>query len=341
MNNTTFPKKYFFTRLINLFSYFILCFFRALSLRKMDCVIAETDPPLLASIAYIYSRLHKSRFIYYSQDIWPHAGLVNRKMTNPFLAKSLKAMNGFLYRKADRTIVPGRDMKQKLKEEFSLSSDKIAVVENWADPDQIYPVKPEDNFFLGRHSLESRFVVMYSGNIGLSQDLEKTIDTADRLKDIKDILFVFIGDGALKKKLMNMAATLGLRNVKFLSYQEKKDLKFSLNAADIHLIPLKEGMRGIIVPSKVYGILAAGKPFIAAVDEDSEIDKIVKESRCGLVVEPSSSEALEKAMLWAYNNQEKIQEMGKKGRQVLENQYTRKMCTQKFRSAVENVLQAT
>jgi len=337
INNTTLPKKYFFSRFINLFSYFILCFLWTFFLKKMDCIIAETDPPLLAIIAYFYSRIHHCGFIYYSQDIWPHVGILNRRMTNPILTKILKMGNGFLYKNATQIVVPGRDMKKRLEEENLIPPHKIEVVENWADPSQIFPIRKEDNVFLKKHTLENKFVVMYSGNIGLSQDLEYIIYLADSLKEYNDILFVLIGEGALKEKLMDMSASLGLKNIKFLTYQEKKDLKFSLNAAHIHLIPLKKGMKGVIVPSKVYGIMASGKPFIAAVDEGSETDEIVKQFHCGIAVKPSNVEELKKAVLWAFNNRNKLEKMGENGRKALENHYTKKICTQKFRKIVKNL----
>lgn len=338
VNNTTLSKKYFFARFINLLSYFILCLIGSFFLKKMDCVIAETDPPLLASIAYIYSRIRHCSFIYYSQDIWPHVGIVNQKMTNPAVTRIMKMANRFLYDKSTRIVVPGRDMKKRLEEENLIPPEKIEVVENWADPSEIYPVKREDNIFLKKHSLENKFVVMYSGNLGLSQDLENIICLADSLKSIRDIMFVFVGEGASKEKLMDMASSLGLHNVKFITYQDKRDLKFSLGAAHIHLVPLKKGMKGIIVPSKVYGIMAAGKPFIAAVDKGSEIDKIVKDFCCGLIVQPSEVEELRKAVLWSFQNQKKIEKMGERGREALENQYTKKICAQKFKRSVEKVL---
>jgi len=338
INNTSLPKKYFISRFINLFSYFILCFFLPLFLKKMNCIIAETDPPLLAIIAYVYSRIRHGQFIYYSQDVWPHVGIINRRLTNPLINKILKVVNGFLYKKATRIVVPGRDMKMRLEEENQLSPQKIEVVSNWVDPHQIFPIKREDNIFVKQHSLENKFVVMYSGNIGLSQDLENIVLLADVLKEIKDIFFLLIGEGASKEKLIKMAASLNLNNIKFLTYQEKKDLVFSLNAAHVHLIPLKKGMKGIIVPSKVYGIMASGRPFIAAVDEGSEIDQIVREFHCGLVVKPSNLEELKKAVLWAFNSGEEIEKMGTNGRKALENNYTREKCTRKFKNVVESLM---
>ncbi|MFP4082411.1 MAG: glycosyltransferase family 4 protein [Candidatus Aminicenantes bacterium] len=336
INNTTLPKRYFLTRVINLLSYYILCFVWTFFLKRMDCVISETDPPLLASIAYVYSRIHRSGFVYYSQDIWPDVGMVNQRMTNPVLTAMLRAGNRFLYKNATTIVVPGRDMKERLRQRTQVPPHKIEVVENWADPGQIYPVDREKNDFVRKHSLRDKFVVMYSGNLGLSQDLEKIIYTAGSLREFKDILFVLVGEGASKEKLLNLADSLNLKNVKFLTYQEKEDLKFSLNAAHIHLVTLKKGMKGIIVPSKVYGIMAAGRPFLAAVDEGSEIDKMVREFGCGMAVPPSDVRELRKALLWASDHRDEIEKMGKRGRKALEDHYTRKICAQKFRNAIKN-----
>ncbi len=337
VNNTTLPKKFLLIRLINLISYFIPCFLWTFLIRKMDCVIAETDPPLLASIAYAYSKIRRCRFIYYSQDIWPQVGIVNKGMTNPLITTILKGINGFLYQKSDRIIVLGRDMKKRLEEEHHIPSHKIGIVENWADPSQIFPIRREGNIFLQKHALENKFVVMYSGNIGLSQELENIVHAADSLKEIKDILFVLIGEGASKEKLIDLTESLGLPNVKFLPYQEKKELNFSLNAAHIHLITLKEGLKGYMVPSKVYGVMASGRPFIAAVDKDCEIDKIVKEFHCGLTVSPSNVEELKSAVLRAFHNREDIEKMGENGRKALEHHYSRKICTRKFKDILQNV----
>ena len=336
--NTSFPKKYFFFRLINLISYYLLCFLWVFFLKKMDCVIAETDPPLLASIAYVYSRIRGCPFVYYSQDIWPQVGVATGRFSYPLLVKILKKINGFLYSQAYQIVIPGRDMRERLEEEHNIPSQKIAVVENWADPSEIYPINRDDNPFFSENSLHDKFVVMYSGNLGFSQDLENIINAADSLKETENILFLLIGEGALKDSLTEMAASLGLRNIKFLGYQEKKDLKYSLSAAHIHLVPLKKRMKGYVVPSKVYGIMASGRPFIAAVDKGSEIDQMVEEFHCGIRIKPSDVKELGEAILWAYRNEDELEKMGERGRKAMEDRYTLKICAQKFKKRIENVI---
>ncbi|HZX10677.1 MAG TPA: glycosyltransferase family 4 protein [Acidobacteriota bacterium] len=333
VNNTRLPKKHLFNRLMNLLSYFILCFFKVMGFKKVSCVISETDPPLLGLIACLYSKLRKVPFVYYVQDLYPNVGIVSRQLTNPLVTKILKRANKFLYDSALQIIVPGRDMKKRLEEENHIPSAKIKVVENWADPRKIYPVPFQENEFY-KKNFAPRFVVMYSGNLGLSQDLENVICAADLLKEKGDIFFVLIGEGAAKNRLMDLSRSLGLKNVKFLAYQDKKDLKFTLGAAHIHLVPMKKGMGGIIVPSKIYGIMAAGKSYIAALDKNSEVHKITDEFECGINIPPSDAQELKNAVVWAYNHKPEIEEMGKKGRRALEQHYSREICTQKFKQVI-------
>lgn len=336
--NTALPKKFFLSRIINLLSYFILCFLGVFFLKKADCVISETDPPLLASVAYVYSRIRGCAFIYYSQDIWPQVGVATGRFSYPVLPGLLQTINGFLYKKADHIIVLGRDMKGRLEEEHRIAPGRVSVVENWADPLKIFPVEAKTNPFIAVNALGKRFVVMYSGNLGFAQDLETVIKAARLLKDHEDILFLMIGEGALKDKLVKMASSMGLQNIRFLSYQEKQDLRFSLGAAHVHLIPLRNGMKGCIVPSKVYGIMAAGKPFIAAVDEGSEIALLVDEFCCGLRINPSDAEKLSEAVLWASAHPDKLRRMGEKGRNALENHFTPRICAQKFKAVIQEFI---
>jgi len=337
VNNTRFSKKHLLLRLFNLSSYFILCFFKVLGFKKVSCVISETDPPLLGIIAFLYSFLRGVPFVYYVQDLFPDVGIVNRNLTHPLFIFLLKRANKFLYDRAQRIIVPGRDMKKRLGKENHVPLSKIKVVENWADHREIYPVKQEQNDFFQENFSQDKFVVMYSGNMGLSQDLENVIDAADLLKENRDILFVFIGEGACKKRLTNLSLSRGLKNVRFLTYQDKKSLKFTLGAARIHLVPMKKGMGGIIVPSKVYGIMAAGKPYIAALDKQSEVHRITKEFYCGIHVPPSDVRALKNAVVWAYRHQPEIEKMGERGRRALEKYYSREICTQKFKNIIHKI----
>jgi glycosyltransferase involved in cell wall biosynthesis len=177
---------------------------------------------------------------------------------------------------------------------------------------------------------------MHSGNVGLSQDLDTLLEAAAILQS-EPVLFVIVGDGASKTRLEQRAIDLGLTNVRFLPYQDKADLSESLGAADVHVVTLMKGLTGYIVPSKVYGILAAGKPFIAAVDEWSEPALIAKEHSCGLRVEPGDAVALAKAVLDLRDRADRA-EMGTRARVALEQRFDRPIAVAKYSELLQSLV---
>ena len=178
----------------------------------------------------------------------------------------------------------GSDMSERLGS-LGVGVDKLALIHDWADGSRIRPLAGP-SALRREHGWGDRFVVMHSGNVGLSQDLDTMLDAAELLRAQEDVLFVVIGEGAARAGLVREAGRRGLDNVQFLPYQPKDRLSESLGAADLHVVGLHRGLRGFIVPSKVYGIMAAGRPFIAAAEEGSEPARIVGEHRCGVRVEP-------------------------------------------------------
>jgi len=179
---------------------------------------------------------------------------------------------------------------------------------------------------------------MHSGNVGLSQDLDTLLDAAAILQD-EPVVFVIVGDGASKSRLEQRGVDLGLMNLRFLPYQDKGDLSESLGAADVHIVTLKRGLAGYIVPSKVYGILAAGKPFIAAVDDWSEPALIIREHACGLRIEPGDPDALAKAVLELRDHTDTAQ-MGARARSALEERFDRGIAVARYLELLESTLES-
>ncbi len=178
---------------------------------------------------------------------------------------------------------------------------------------------------------------MYSGNLGLSQQLEAVLKAADRLRDDERILFAMIGEGARKKWLEQRARTMGLPNVIFLPYQPPENLGESLSAADLHLIPLAPGAAGCLVPSKIYGILAAGRPFIAMMEESAEVAQIAREDAVGFVVRPGDFDALVRAIREAVDAPERLKQMGVRARRLAELRFDRIKVTSRFSSVLASV----
>jgi len=163
------------------------------------------------------------------------------------------------------------------------------------------------------------------------------LEAADRLRDDQRILFAIIGEGARKKWLQERANAMGLTNVSFLPYQPQEKLGESLSAADLHLIPLAAGAAGCLVPSKIYGILAAGRPFIAMMEEDAEVAHIARDDRVGFVVRPGNVDALIGAIRHAVDSPEHLKQMGARARRLAEARFDRIKVTSMFGSMLTEV----
>ena len=229
--------------------------------------------------------------------------------------RTLDRINHRLVREADAVIALGDRMKRRLVEEKGAPADRVHVIHNWADCDAITP-GPKDNAFARAHGLHDKFVLMHSGNVGLSQNLDLLIEAADRLLSRERLVIAIVGDGARRTPLEAMAAQRGLTNIRFFPYQPKELLHESFATADAFLVSLKPGLEGYIVPSKLYGILAAGRPFVAAVDPSCEVATIATEHACGIVAPPGDPAALVSAIAALHDDPSAARQMGENARRA-------------------------
>jgi colanic acid biosynthesis glycosyl transferase WcaI len=201
---------------------------------------------------------------------------------------------------------------------------KVEVVPNWVDPKEISP-HPRDNAWAREHGLAGRFVVMHAGNVGLLQDIETFVDAA---KLAPEVTCVIVGEGAGRAELERRAAEIGAANVRFIDRQPRASLNLVLASADAHLVSLMSGLGGLMEPSKLYGILAAGRPVLAAIEPGSEPARVVGEISCGVSAPPASPEALAAAMNRLRKMPaEEIERMGEVGRGYAERSCVRARST--------------
>jgi glycosyltransferase involved in cell wall biosynthesis len=234
---------------------------------------------------------------------------------NRSVNRLLDRVNRYLLREADAIVALGERMQQRLVDEKGADPGRVQVIHNWADCDAIQP-GAKDNAFSRAHGLADRFVVMHSGNIGLSQNLDVLIEAAERLRGKERLVMAIVGDGARRAPLEQAAAARGLANVRFFPYQPKALLHDSFAAADAFLISLKPGLEGYIVPSKLYGILAAGRPYVAAVDPSCEVAQLAAAHRCGVAATPGDPAALAGAIATLYDDPAAARTMGEHARAV-------------------------
>lgn len=310
---TTFRPRRFAGRAANYLTYFLSAAVAGLRVPRPDVVVSLTDPPIIGLAALAAARRAGARFVFLSEDVFPNVAALVEDFHSDVINATLERVNRRLARSADRIVVLGERMKRRLIEEKGADPGKIEIIHNWADCSAIVPGS-KDSPFSREHGLENAFVVMHSGNVGLSQNLDTLLDAAECLREYPDIIVVIVGDGARRQRLVEEARRRGLANVRFLPYQPKDRLLESFAAADVFVVSLKRGLEGYIVPSKLYGILAAGRPFIAAVDPTCEAAAIARERDCGLVAEPGDARALAERVLELYRDRSLARRLGEHAR---------------------------
>jgi len=333
--NTILPRQSMVGRIFNYISFLLFSLFGAIFFTgKQDAVVTMTDPPVVSIVGYIVSKIKKAPYIYVIQDLYPDVIVRLGKLNNKLIIRMLSWLNLISINKAKKVVVIGEMMRKKLIEK-GVNPAKIEIIRNWADTNLVTP-ESKVNRFSKRYGFWNKFVVMYSGNIGLAQDLEVLIKAASLLKDNGEITFIIIGNGVEKEKLQQKARDLSLNNINFIPYQDKESLKYSLSSADISIISNKKGTAGYRVPSKLYGILASGRPILAIIEDESEVAKIVKEEKCGVVIEPGNPQKLAEVINFLYKNEVLCKEYGKNSR-VAAEKYSREKSVMKYRELFERI----
>jgi glycosyltransferase involved in cell wall biosynthesis len=225
----------------------------------------------------------------------------------------LQRVNEFLVRRAAMNIALGETMRRRLIDNKGAPADRTTVIPSWTDTSAIVPGN-KDNAFARAPGLAGKCVVKHSGNLGLSQELESTVEAASLLQDLSDLVVVFQGDGVMRSALEAQARSAGLTNVRFLPFASRADLSASFASADAFVVSLQRGLAGFIVPSKLYGILAAGRPYVAAVEENCEVDVITRRHDCGVIAEPGNARSVAQAVRALYADRERTVRLGANAR---------------------------
>lgn len=329
VKHATFSKRNMFLKAVNFVSFVRACRKQIRNIPAPDIVVFETDPFLLPFVADGFQKHSNCRMVGYLQDIYPDVAIALKKIGNNFAVRKLRRKLFNIYRRCERMVVLSTDMKDLLLES-DIAEDKVSIIPNWADTQKITPIDPQDNRFRKSFSLNGKFVAMYSGNLGLTQRLEEFISAAEILQDDPEIQFVFVGQGARRPDLEKQVKSLGLKNVLFCDYQPLDELAHSLSAADLHLIPLTAELSRCLMPSKLYGILAAGRPYLTNAPKNSELYNLTKNEGVGLTVEAGSSQAIADEIRAAKKDPDRLQRMGRSSRRLVERRFCRTHSVEAF-----------
>ena len=342
-----FRKNFSPSRIINIVSYFISAIFATARVGHQDYVYTISQPPILGGLLGVFGKIIKrAKFIYNIQDFNPEQVMAVSFTSNKFVLGTMMWLDKLSCRFADKIIVVGRDMVDTLKKRFPENTPDYVHINNWINEKEIVPL-PEDNekvvAFKEKYNLTDKFVIMYSGNIGLYYDLleiEKIIKEFDR-PEYSDVVFAFVGQGTVLEDMKTYQVKENMKNIFFIPYQNKEDLVYSLNAGDVHFVVNAKGIKGVSVPSKLYGVMAAGKPVLGILEEGSEARLIVEEAGCGVVADPGDYDAIRKVISYFIDNRGKgadqkdngednLHNMGIRGRKFLDEHLTRDVSIQKY-----------
>ncbi len=333
VRSTTFERSRLHLRAANYASYLGDSVLTAMRGRRPDLVLCMTDPPIVGDIGLMVARRFGVPLLVISQDVFPEIAVQLKRLENPLLVGVLRSLVGLYLRRADRIVAIGETMKRRL-ESKGAPAERITVIPNWVDTKAILP-QPHDNEWARRRELAGRFVVMHSGNVGHAQDLETLIRAATFLRDLDDLRIVIVGFGARYADMLALAKRLELGGVvRFLPYQPREVLSESLSAAHVHFVGLAKGLSGFVVPSRLYGVLAAGRPVVVGADPESETARLVSEVGCGVVLPAGRPELVAKAVRDAYEGAYDLEGMGAKGRMYVELEADRDVAIDRYRKLI-------
>lgn len=292
------------SRIWNILIYFINAIIAIIKSGKQDVILTISQPPILGGVlGVIAKKIKKAKFIYNIQDFNPEQIEVVGYFKNKIVIGVARAIDKYSCKKADIVVVVGRDMKGTLRKRFKKNIPDNIVINNWSDDTKIYPLDRENEKvieFKKKYSLMDKFVIMYSGNIGLYYDLENIIKVIAEFKDRDDMVFAFVGDGAVKQKLIEYCNFNNISNIRFIPYQKKENLIYSLNAGDVHLVSNMKGIKGVSVPSKIYSVIAANKMILGILEDDTEARSLIEKYHCGICCNPGDYDAIKKSVNYMY-----------------------------------------
>ena len=285
-------------------------------------VILSTSPSLPVCIpTTLLGWLHDCPVVLNLQDILPEAAVHVGLLKNKFLIQVFATLEKFAYRTATKISVIADGFVDNLRSK-GVAANKIVQIPNWVDVNFIHPLPKEDNAFRKAHNLDGKFVVLYSGNIALTQGLETVVKAAAALRDVPDIAFVIVGEAKGLQRLQQECQDIGADNVLLLPFQPREKLPEMLAAADVGLVVQKKNVISFNMPSKIQVLLASGRALVASVPDNGTAARAIRQSGGGVVVTPEDSQALATAVLDLYEHPEKVKTLGYNSRQFAIEQYS-------------------
>ena len=312
-------------------------FWKGFHAKDIDLIYLASTPPIQGALGAILKRIKKIPFVYNLQDIFPDSLVGTGLVRNSGLIWKIgRVIEDFTYKHADKIIVISEDFKRNIMAK-GVPEEKIVVVYNWVDQNVVKNIDRKDNKLFDRYHLnKNRFYITYSGNIGLTQNMDLLLDVAKGLEDNEEIQFVLIGEGAYKEQVKEIIDRDNIKNVTLLPFQPYEDISHVFSLGDVGIIISKPGVGENSVPSKTWSIMSASRPVLANFDEN-EIKTILSENECGVFTKAGDKQAFTDAILELCRNREMCRKYGENGRKFVMENLTREIGTQKYIDVIKSV----
>ena len=326
-------------RALDYLSFYVSAFAATLRLAKPgDIVVSKTDPPLLGTVTGWAAKLKRAKSVNWLQDIYPEVAqrLGIRWLGSP-LAAPIRALRNRSVRRADCNVVIGERMA-KIVKSFGAEPSQVWLIQNFCDDVAIQPLARQHNPLRREWGFtEDDFVIGYSGNLGRAHDLETLLGAADLLAGERHVHFLFIGGGHLRDKLAAEAKARDLSNITTRPYQPRERLGLSLTVPDLHWASLIPGLEGLILPSKLYGIAAAGRPLLMVGDSEGDIARLVARHAFGMSVDPRDADAFAGHILALKGNPKSCETLGANARAFIDQHASRAKALDAWSALVETL----
>lgn len=294
ISSTALGKKNHFHRGVDYLSFNLALLLKMITLPRYDYVIGLTTPPWISFFGVLFCKLEGGKFIHWAMDVNPDEAVeLGWVREGSLFYKLLNTWARFTYKKAYKIVALDKYMAELINEKMSngRKSNKISVIEPWSH-DEITSIEHKENPFRAEHNLDGKFVIMYSGNFSICHPVDTLLNAAKDLKINNNLLFLFIGGGVRLNEILNFKQEHRLDNIIYLPYQNRDNIKYSLSAADLHIVSMGDPYVGIVHPSKIYGILATGRPFVLLGPEKSAIGDMINEHKIGYQVDHGDTKKL-------------------------------------------------
>lgn len=293
--------------------------------KRMDVAIVHSPPLTLAYVAEWLKRKFNTRYIFGVQDIFPQNAIDLGIMENRIIIKLFEAIEMRAYRMADRITVNSEGNKKFLVEQKNVAAQKITVAQHWIDT-RPFIKADNNNYFRKKYNLQDKFIFLFAGVIGPSQHLDLVVHSARELQEKKDIVFLLVGDGTEKKRLVNWVRHNGIKNVIFESFVPKEEYPALVKESNVGIVCISSKNKTPVVPAKILGYLAAARPVVAFINKESDVHLLIEKAQCGYSTISDNQQNVTETILKIYRDRDKLDRLGMNGFHFLNENLSRSVC---------------